>query len=60
MAQVAAGPADIPGMSTNSERANEVIEILRLALAEQAATLAADERRVDAGLSDYIERTGAR
>lgn len=47
-------------MSINTERANEVIEILRLALAEQAATLAADERRVDAGLSDYIERTGAR
>jgi hypothetical protein len=47
-------------MAINTEHANEVIEILRLALAQQAVTLAADERRVDAGLHDYIERTGAR
>ncbi len=47
-------------MAINTERANEVIEILRLALAEQAVTLAADERRVNADLHDYIERTGAR
>ncbi len=47
-------------MSTDTERARKVIEILRLALTEQAVTLAAEERRVDAGLRDYIERTGAR
>lgn len=47
-------------MSENTERATEVIEILRLALAEQAVTLAEAERRVDAGLVTYIERTGSR
>jgi hypothetical protein len=47
-------------MAINTERASQVIEILRLALAEQAVTLAADERRVAADLRDYIERTATR
>ena len=47
-------------MSENTERATEVIEILRHALAEQAVTLAEAERRVDADLATYIERAGSR
>ena len=52
--QVGPGSADNSGMSTNTERASEVIEILRRALSEQAVTLAEDERRVDEGLTTYI------
>jgi hypothetical protein len=44
-------------MSHDTTRAAEAIEILRLALAEQAATLAADERRLGEGLADYLDRT---
>jgi len=44
-------------MTDDTTRAAEAIETLRLALAEQAATLAADERRLGEGLSAYLERT---
>ena len=43
-------------MSHDTTRAAEAIETLRLALAEQAATLAADERRLGDGLAAYLER----
>ena len=44
-------------MSHSTTRAAEAIETLRLARAEQAATLAADERRLGEGLAAYLERT---
>ena len=47
-------------MTTHSEGASAVFEVLRLALAEQAITLAQDERRVDEGLDTYLERTATR
>jgi hypothetical protein len=47
------------GTSTDTGRAIEAIEVLRLALAEQAAALAADERRVDEALSAYLARAAA-
>ena len=46
-------------MSDHTNRASEAIEILRLALAEQAAALAADAQRVDEGLDAYLERAAA-
>ncbi len=48
-------------MSTavQTDRARAAIEVLRLALAEQAAALAADAERVDAVLADYLERAAA-
>ena len=54
-------PADDQGMSTSphTDRATAAIAVLRLALAEQAAALAADERRVDAALADYLDRAAA-
>lgn len=47
-------------MTTHSEGASAVFEVLRLALAEQAITLAEDEQRVDEGLATYLERTATR
>jgi len=44
-------------MSDDTRQAGETLQTLRVALAEQAATLAADERRLEDGLSAYIERT---
>jgi len=46
-------------MSDHTDRAIEAIEILRLALAEQAAALAADARRTDEGLDAYLDRVAA-
>ncbi len=48
-------------MSTSAatDRALDAIAVLRVALAEQAATLAADERRVDAALAEYLDRAAA-
>jgi len=46
-------------MTDHTDRAIEAIEILRLALAEQAAALAADARRTDEGLAAYLERAAA-
>ena len=45
--------------SPHTDRATAAIAVLRLALAEQAAALAADERRVDAVLADYLDRAAA-
>ncbi|HMN97968.1 MAG TPA: hypothetical protein PKD59_00990 [Miltoncostaeaceae bacterium] len=45
--------------SADMDRARDAIEVLRRALAEQAATLAADARRADAALADYLERAAA-
>lgn len=47
-------------MTTHTERASEVFEILRVALAEQAITLAQDEQRTDETLASYLERTATR
>jgi hypothetical protein len=44
-------------MNDDSTRADEAIATLRAALAEQAATLAADERRLGDGLDAYLDRT---
>ncbi len=53
-------PADTEGMSTDvTDRALEAIDVLRRALAEQAAALAADERRTGEALADYLERAAA-
>ena len=46
-------------MSDHTDRAIEAIAILRLALAEQAATLAAEARRTDEGLAAYLDRAAA-
>ena len=47
-------------MSTDhTDRAIEAIAVLREALAETAAALAADEQRVDGALADYLERAAA-
>jgi len=51
---------EIIHMTTHSEDASEVFEVLRLALAEQAITLAQDEQRVDERLDTYLERTATR
>ena len=45
--------------SPDTDRAAAAIAVLRTALAEQAAALAADERRVDAALADYLDRAAA-
>ncbi|HTI33732.1 MAG TPA: hypothetical protein VL422_08660 [Miltoncostaea sp.] len=45
--------------SSDTDRAIEAIAVLRQALAEQAAALAADERRVDGTLADYLDRAAA-
>jgi hypothetical protein len=45
--------------TADTDRARDAIAVLRLALAEQAAALAADERRVDAALSDLLDRAAA-
>jgi hypothetical protein len=42
-------------MNDDTTRAAEALETLRLALAEQAAALAADERRLDDGLAAYLD-----
>ncbi len=47
-------------MNTPSDGPSEVFEVLRLALAEQAITLAEDEQRVDESLDTYLERTATR
>jgi hypothetical protein len=53
-------PADDQDMSTDhTDRAVEAIAVLREALAETAAALAADERRVDGALADYLDRAAA-
>jgi hypothetical protein len=44
-------------MSDDLRRAPEALDELRAALAEQAAALEADERRLDDGLAAYVERT---
>jgi hypothetical protein len=44
---------------TDTDGALAAIAVLRLALAEQAAALSADERRVDAALADYLDRAAA-
>jgi hypothetical protein len=59
-AQVRVRLVEIMFMTTNDERAAEVFDILRLALAEQAITLAQDEKRTDETLASYLERTAAR
>jgi hypothetical protein len=47
-------------MSTHDQsRAVQALDVLRQALAEQAAALAADERRVDEALADYLDRAAA-
>ncbi|HTI33100.1 MAG TPA: hypothetical protein VL422_05435 [Miltoncostaea sp.] len=48
-------------MSTlpDTDRAVEAFAVLRQALAEQAAALAAEERRVDEALADYLNRAAA-
>ena len=46
-------------MTDDTNRASAAIEILRRALAEQAAALAADAQRVDEGLDAYLERAAA-
>ena len=52
--------ADDQDMSTDhTDRAVEAIAVLREALAETAAALAADERRVDEALADYLDRAAA-
>ena len=52
--------ADNRDMSTDhTDRAIEAIAVLREALAETAAALAADERRVDGALADYLDRAAA-
>ncbi len=60
-AQSRPGRADNEGVSTTvaTDRALDAIAVLRRALAEQAAALAADEQRVDAALADYLERAAA-
>lgn len=47
-------------MSTPPDDVSEVFEVLRVALAEQAVTLALDEQRVDESLATYLERTATR
>jgi len=47
-------------MTTQTEGASAVFEVLRLALAEQAITLAQDEQRADERLDTYLERTATR
>jgi hypothetical protein len=45
--------------SPTTDRAIDAIAVLREALAETAAALAADERRVDGALADYLDRAAA-
>ena len=47
-------------MTPHAERASEVLDLLRVALAEQAITLAEDEQRADETLATYLERTATR
>lgn len=44
---------------TDTDRAVEALAVLRQALAEQAAALAADERRVGGALDHYLDRAAA-
>ena len=44
---------------SDTDRAVEALAVLHRALAEQAAALAADERRVDGTLADYLDRAAA-
>ena len=55
------GRVDKHGMTTpvKTDRALEALAVLRVALDEQAAALAADERRVDGALADYLDRAAA-
>ena len=51
---------EVLDMSTPPDDVSEVFEVLRVALAEQAVTLALDEQRVDESLATYLERTATR
>ena len=58
--QIRTGGGRYGGMSIDTkDRAVQALEVLRQALAEQAAALAADERRVDEALADYLDRAAA-